>query len=374
MQIPDHLLARSVNLVFNVGLAVPWLHIPRSLFGDFTSKSDLPRDLETEFAAFRKFDRETLGSASRAFLPLPLLGRSLRQRSGPIQVRSQFAGSHPTQAWFFINGICSDERLATLNVRMLSQLFERPITLLHNATDGLWFDLIECAVGKSFDKVTEAAAASLPPLVDALCDPGIERVILLSHSQGTIIAAVMLKWLDEVLAKRPAQADQGAGVQKVSPERKVARKLAGKAGKREQPAPARQAMERASACLSSNDIGKLELYCFANCATSMGPIAVGGTPVHHTPWIESYGNEHDLVARFGLLSPPHGIGSARIEGERYRRDGAWGHLLNAHYLIPMIEDMKSGGGAGRLAVIGENLRATPRLWEYHAGRTPAPYP
>jgi hypothetical protein len=45
LQIPDHLLARSVNLVFNVGLAVPWLHIPRSLFGDFTSERDLPRDL-----------------------------------------------------------------------------------------------------------------------------------------------------------------------------------------------------------------------------------------------------------------------------------------------------------------------------------------
>ena len=161
----------------------------------------MPADLETEFAAFKKLDRETLDSASRAFLPLPLLGGALRQRSGPIEIASPFAGSHPTQRWFFINGICSDQRLATLNVRMLERMFERPITLLHNATEGFWFDLIECAVGKSFDKVTDAAAASLPPLVDALCNRKIKRVVLLSHSQGTIIAAVILKWLDEVLAK-----------------------------------------------------------------------------------------------------------------------------------------------------------------------------
>ena len=159
----------------------------------------------------------------------------------------------------------------------------------------------------------------------------------------------------------------------MSPERKVARKLAGKAGKDQQPAPAREAVERARECLNASDIGKLELYCFANCATSMGPIAVSERPVHHTPWIESYGNEFDLVARLGVLSPPHGIGSARIEGERYRRDKAWGHLLNTHYLGPMIEDL-TAGGAARLAAIGENLRATPRLWEYYAGQTPLPYP
>jgi hypothetical protein len=46
------------------------------------------------------------------------------------------------------------------------------------------------------------------------------------------------------------------------------------------------------------------------------------------------GAERHLVARLGVLAPPHGIGSTRIQGDRYRCERAWGHLLNAHYLNP----------------------------------------
>ena len=40
------------------------------------------------------------------------------------------------------------------------------------------------------------------------------------------------------------------------------------------------------------DVGKLELYCFANCATSMAPFYAAPASRRQAPWIESYGNQY----------------------------------------------------------------------------------
>ena len=48
--------------------------------------------------------------------------------------------------------------------------------------------------------------------------------------------------------------------------------------------------------LTGEELAKLEVYCFANCANRMETIGTWqGRPV---PWIESYGNEKDIVARW----------------------------------------------------------------------------
>lgn len=76
---------------------------------------------------------------------------------------------------------------------------------------------------------------------------------------------------------------------------------------------------------------KLEMYCFANCATEMrsAPVKIGGKNGVGPAWIESYGNEMDIVARLGVLADSTGPGGVRIGGDRYIRNAAWGHLLNA---------------------------------------------
>jgi pimeloyl-ACP methyl ester carboxylesterase len=269
------------------------------------------------------------------------------------------SGPDQDERWFFLNGICTDHRIAHLNAKLVQKLFGRPITILYNATEGVWVDLVECAVGKAWDSVTEAAERNLDALLDALCDDHVRHVILVSHSQGTIIAAVLLKVLEEMLlAPRPP----AAGEEKVSPERRVARKIASRApaalaahGRR--PGHGRRPLVPA-------DIGKLELYCFANCATSMEPFIRLTGPARVAPWIESYGNENDVVAKLGLLAPPHGIGSARIAGDRYRIPGAWGHLFNAHSAIPMFVR------GATLEPFHDNLRGTPRLSAYLGGQPP----
>jgi hypothetical protein len=58
------------------------------------------------------------------------------------------------------------------------------------------------------------------------------------------------------------------------------------------------------------------------------------------PWIESYGNELDIVARLGVLAPRPDSWSIHIDGPRYLHRRARGHRLNAHYLAPIEHAQK----------------------------------
>jgi hypothetical protein len=379
LDLPNHIPARLVNLAFNVGFATTLPGLPvwsqgRSILGNWSSRVAPPNGYTTEFEELH--GRAGLQTLVSAFVPFA--SRVVEKRaSGPLPVCGTSFGDRAGEKWFFINGICTDQRLALLNANTLAAIFGRPIIPLYNSTDSVFPDLFECAAGKGFDTITEAVSTNLMPLVKALCADEVQRVVLVGHSQGTIIGSIMIKWLDEILP--PAQAvAAGAGAQTPSPERRAARRLAGKHARTD---PNQAAARRAEAYarkhgLTRGHIGKLEVYCFANCSTSMTPIAAVGAPLRHAPWIESYGNENDLVARLGVLAPPHGVGSARIDGDRYRCEGAWGHLLNAHYLNPMLPGLRAGNPAvGGLKPFPDNLLQVPRLWSYYAGAQPPwPYP
>jgi hypothetical protein len=374
---PDHFLSRGVNLAFNVTQAafLPHLRWDRAVFGDKSDYGNLPPGIGAEFPSDLASGSGVF-SMFRALRTIPPLKLTGRRQSGPLQDQGLYAGKYGAERWFFMNGICADVQAAQSNASALSGMFQRPITVLYNVTEGLVPDLYESALNKGYDSLTDAAAGNMLAVVEALCDAAIERVVWISHSQGTIITSIMLKtlqeWLEPQLPQGAKAVKSGAGAHKLSPERLSARRLAGKHGK--QPVAAKVAERRARECLRPEHIAKLECYCFANCSTSLTPIALTGTPPRHTPWLESFGNEFDLVARLGLLAPPHGIGSARIEGDRYRRDKFWGHLFNVHYLAPLEREL-SNGGSSALKPFGENLLETPRLFEYYAGKSPSPtYP
>ena len=108
--------------------------------------------------------------------------------------------SHPREAWFFINGILHDDALAQMNGDYLAYLFHRPITLLQNSTDGALVDLLECAVER-LGATAEDVDAAFPPLMKALKDPEKERVVVIVHSQGTLILAVVLELIKHIYAR-----------------------------------------------------------------------------------------------------------------------------------------------------------------------------
>jgi hypothetical protein len=125
--------------------------------------------------------------------------------------------------------------------------------------------------------------------------------------------------------------------------------------------------------LTRAELARLEIYCFANCATEMRYV----DPEAKLPWIESFGNEHDLVARLGMLAPHLAAEEISIDGPRWVHRGSWGHLLNLHYLRHI--DLAQGGSAhpGPLTdtadpyePMGANVAPTPRLFAYINGGEP----
>ncbi|MBF0451018.1 MAG: hypothetical protein HQK75_09970 [Candidatus Magnetomorum sp.] len=233
---------------------------------------------------------------------------------------------YPNEAWFFVNGIATNAEMAMMNCKYMNTLFHRRIVGIQNPTDSVLVDLIECAIGKRWRRSMSPTRKALEPISQALNDPSIQRVILIGHSQGTIIAANILRALSEDVDRQYIQ--------------------------------------------SFERMKKLEIYAFANCADDMRYLKdIRSEKDHPVPYIENFANENDLVARLGMLSPRKELWDIHIDGDTYIRKGAWGHLLNAHYLNG-FDTSRSDYAPFRC--VGRN-GATPRLFGYLDGSTPADY-
>jgi hypothetical protein len=236
-----------------------------------------------------------------------------------------FAG----ETWFFINGILTNQDVARLNAAYLVHLFGRPINVLWNSTDGIGADLLECSTEK-LGATGEDVDSAFHPLLDAISSPQNERVVLISHSQGTLITAVVLRLIGGVY--RATMGGKRGDLSKA--DRETIRRNAAAEGLTVDP--------RRLKPVTPAELAKLEVYCFANCASDMHYI----DPTRQIPTIESYGNEHDLVARLGMLAPDVRQCDIEIAGPRFKHNGAWGHLLNAHYLRAIDEAHRRPPGAG----------------------------
>jgi hypothetical protein len=263
--------------------------------------------------------------------------------------------SYPREAWFFINGVMTDDAVAQMNGDYLARLFRRPITLLQNSTDGLFTDLLECGVER-LGATAEDVDMAFPPVMSAIKRRDKDRVVLIAHSQGTLIAAVVPKLLGRIHSRT-------VGGRLPAADAKAIHEQARAEGMRFN-------REHVQA-LTARELAKLEVYCIANCASDMPHIgALNGCQI---PWIESFGNQHDVVARLGVLAPRPVRDKIRIAGPCYEHKAAWGHLLNAHYLRDIDQANRNGTLRRlytRVSKAGANL---PRRYGYLDGRTPAPY-
>ena len=110
--------------------------------------------------------------------------------------------SFPEEAWFFVNGIMTNDAVAQVNSAYIAYLFHRPVTMIWNSTDSLLLDLFECAFSKEWDRVVEPAIKAFPPIYEALRDPHKSHVVVICHSQGTITMAVVLGLLKQRATSR----------------------------------------------------------------------------------------------------------------------------------------------------------------------------
>ena len=89
----------------------------------------------------------------------------------------------------------TNDSVAQVNSAYLAHLFHRPLTMIQNSTDSLWSDLFECALGKAWYRIVEPAIKAFPPIYDAVKSPHKQRVVIVCHSQGTIIMSTVLQLL-----------------------------------------------------------------------------------------------------------------------------------------------------------------------------------
>jgi hypothetical protein len=342
----------------------------------------------------------------------PIVNRRLWRPTHFFRQPDAYGGvsSFPDEHWFFINGILTNTDVALINAAYLAHLFHRPVTVVQNATDSLAVDLYECALGKGFKDdpnsedrktMTEPAWRATAAILEALNADHTKRVVIIAHSQGTIIVANVLRAVAKALRSdliRDANSkwhpftNRLMGGVKTETEKIVRDDLAHSLSEFAKNG-VNEALKR---------LAKLEIYTFANCADRMRYV----DPDRSVPYMEHFANECDLVARLGILSPLRGDantltefdgsilvqrgsrsrlltlsllrGDAKplieIDGPMFVQRGAWGHLLNEHYLMPIDDYLYPGDRPHRL---GEDpyppqgeVPSKSRLYDYFHGKRP----
>lgn len=294
--------------------------------------------MEVSVPAFSKAP----GPWARTLLP-PGLQRLFWRQSVCFNEPDPFGqpASHAQERLFFINGIGTNLDVARMNTAKLAKIHRRPITGIYNPTCSILLDLWECMdalVDKSEPEFNTQATMGDPDYVAAhaifaaLAEDGVKRVVLIAHSQGTIIAANVLKALVSLLRTlEVGSCEQHAGNDCAVGDGAVC--LEALAYRRLIPAHVRHGqcahqLEHLILALS-----KLEFHLYATCVREVRFYAVNvpstGQRVRLPKAIWHYANEQDVIAHLGVLADPQG--APKIDGEQtvFPRSE---HLLNAGYL------------------------------------------
>ena len=68
----------------------------------------------------------------------------------------------PDEAWFFVNGIMTNDSVAQVNSAYLAHLFHRPLTMIQNSTDSLWIGSVRVRAGQGVVSGRRAGDQGVP--------------------------------------------------------------------------------------------------------------------------------------------------------------------------------------------------------------------
>ncbi|KAI9147784.1 alpha/beta-Hydrolase [Paramyrothecium foliicola] len=102
---------------------------------------------------------------------------------------------HEHEQWIFLNGVAVGEHWLKSNLNRLALTFGRPILGIHNRTDGIIFDVIECLIQRNFTYATADVRVCYRLIKNVLYDPSKSKVVFILHSQGGIMGGMVLDWL-----------------------------------------------------------------------------------------------------------------------------------------------------------------------------------
>lgn len=105
----------------------------------------------------------------------------------------------PGSRVLYVNGILTPYFLANHQANILAKLLDEDVEMLHNETQGLYKDLIECSQGRE-GLINNVAQEAIDTIIDKLSYDG--HLTLVAHSQGAIIIASALSHLSTILPSK----------------------------------------------------------------------------------------------------------------------------------------------------------------------------
>jgi len=199
------------------------------------------------------------------FLRLSAFGESIRQPT-----RSTSSG----EKWFFINGIITDYWSLDANCENIETRFNVGVTGIYNWSYGLIWDLVESVLQRDFGMHNAAVHKAREMVLRELRNG--RTVKLLAHSQGAIIANLVIMYVYTVLSK---------------------------SGEKDY-------------------LKNLEVYTFANASTRFK------NPENLIKIMEHYANNRDPICRIGILSH-----FDEFDGSIFVNGSESGHLFNKFYSL-----------------------------------------
>jgi hypothetical protein len=241
-------------------------------------------------------------------------------------------GDLSKERWVFISGIMTTNVTLHQNLVMLNHIFRRPVLGINNHTYGFWQDIFECVIQRCLELRTRGTRIAYPIIRNFLLDQTVSRVVVIAHSQGSIITSQIL----DILYTE----------------------------------------------LNDPNLQKLEIYTFGNAALHFN------NPRNVVRHIEHYCNEHDMVCSWGAISST-GTPGHLFHGKVFVMQRRSGHLLNQHYLSRMFPDLADMAdfldqkaqltSNNRYLIPGDRnplalTRNVSRLHRYTGGRVPLDKP
>lgn len=279
-------LQTGLSFVRDLGFAIA--ESPELRFLLYPNPDDRPKRSEFSYGSYED-PQEVFSAFVEAAVPaVPRRKPYTRSIISSEGLKAPYEG----EMWLYINGVATSHAVLKANGKELARIFQRPIHLVHNPTDGLVLDLCECILGRTFDFKTGLEQYVLDVITRALI--GYSKVVVIAHSQGGIVAANVANELVKHLEDRSL-------------------------------------------------LKNLEIYTFASAADEMlADRKLSRQADQCVPYYEHFANGRDFVARFGVINCKDGI-----DGELFVEEGRTGHLLNAHYL-PAFERGAYCAGKSRL--------------------------
>jgi len=205
------------------------------------------------------------------------------------EIREPESDTYDEEKWFFINGVLTHRNWLDLNCKYLESRFGRGVTGILNRSYGVIWDFVESVIQRSFEIDTMSVRWSTHKIRQALVDENIKIVRVVAHSQGGIIAGLVLKRLYIELSVTENQ----------------------------------------------DYLRKLEVYTFANASRRFI------NPGKLVSRIEHYANDQDPISKVGVLSEIH---SEDFHGEIFINNKK-GHLFNTFYSLNKNDYKPAKGNA-----------------------------